>query len=290
MSLRHPQRKRARRKRNKPDLQAFGHALAAIARGTKALEDVFAELFGDCEIGRFWVRDALEMCTHARVEDETLADESQRDTHHPVARRIARLFVRMCARTERAGSDLRVKGRSAFWGKQHRRIPLDDLEAAMREEDRLQRLERRGLPAVPKKKLETFRREYVPARQQGGIAAELERSARTVGRYARILRRAGFWGSKQPRASAPDAIVPKGGDYAYAQWTMLRPPPPRLMQALRVLWGEPEPKASRPKPPPTAPSSRPEPPRARDVRLRGPPAPAPLVELLSDFLTPPTEA
>lgn len=251
-----------RRKRHKDPLGGFGAALRDLSvdvhAGGRPTLDILQRLMGGCEIGEFWIADFMTLITRGMVADGIIAEGKGRSPDSKIARRIARFGVRMLGRLRRGKRALVLVGPKAFWG----RVLVDVERDEYADLEREVALEASGIEAPPRKR----KREHVPSHRAGGIAAENQRSPRTIGRWARLYRHFNLLGSKQPRATDDDAdvVMPKGGSYAYPVWSALREPPRALLRALQELWGEVVIKAKAPKVRPT---------KAPTVRREAPPAP-----------------
>lgn len=270
-------RRNGSRKRNKDKLGGFGACLRDLTPpvhdGGRPTLEALRDLMGGCEIGDLWIQDFETLVTRGMVSHGIVAEGLGRSPDSLLARRLARFGVRMLARLKRGKRGLVLVGRKAFWGRVLVELERDELADLEREAA----LEATGAaPAPPKRK-----RKHVPAAQAGGLAAENQRSPRTIGRWAKLFRHFNLIGSRQPRATDDDedVVLPKGGSYAYPVWSALREPPRRLMQALQELWHEvvqqpPRPMPMRARAPAPAPRTEP-------AQPTGPPAPPPVDPTLS---------
>lgn len=240
--------------------------------GGRPTLEALRDLFGGCEIGELWLQDFEALITRGMVGDGIVAEGLGRSPDSQLARRLARFGVRMLARLKRgAKRGLVLVGRKAFWGRVLVELERDEFADLEREAA----LAATGAAPQPAKR----KRRHVPARQAGGIAAENQRSPRTIGRWAKLFRHFNLIGSRQPRGDADDAVLPRGGSYAYPVWSALREPPQRLMRALQELWGE-----VVKQPPRRAPTRARAPapaPRTETTQPTGPPVPPPVDPTLS---------
>lgn len=262
------------------NLGSFGFALAHLHANDRDPERVLLELTagpsGNTEADRVFVRDALHVATHGCVTTGEVGDRKLREPTHKTARGILRLLVNRVARMVRAPGGIKIpSSRAAFWGKQTVDLPppkrqLSVFEEVNEEFEQLERETVREIYGVVPKRVRP--RRYVPMHQASGVASQLGASVSTVGRHARLLRAQGLLCSSRVRAGAPEATMPRNGRYPYPQWLLLREPPPGLLYALRVLWGEVTPEAKQRRPLGARPSQAPRP----VPSAAGPPSSRPL--------------
>lgn len=260
----------------RPPVAVFTLAIAHIYDETRSVRSVFQWLFGDCRRGLQWQQDALRWICHARTCDKSFGECSERGANSKVARRYAHALILLLSKLRRVGGGIGIVGPKGFHGKQKRHRTEQERRDLYAE--RLASLEAIGAPAAlasyPKKRVYI---PNVPKGNHGGLAAELGVCSQTVGRLAALLRTGRFLCSAQPDRKSPTARMPKRGDYAYANWSIMRALPTHTLRVLRAIWNEVD---LTPEPEPVTPPALVEPPAPR---LPPATAPPPADDPLPDF-------
>lgn len=244
---------------------------------------ILAEFFGDCARGIEWLRDFTHLLAHMRLCDaRTRKDGSPyagfdiepiHSPDHAVAREVAYSLVDLLSLLERHDNEIVIRGRRGFWGKQHRKVLLTQEERDARLYEREMALDSVGAPISRAKAPPEIEREYIPA-GGSGLAGRWQCSVSSVGRRASLFKHAHFIGSTQPKADAADAVLPRGADYPYSKWRILRALPRCVLHTLRWQWNELTEAPPAPAPTPsTAPRAAPAP--APERATGPPPAPEP---------------
>jgi hypothetical protein len=217
---------------------------------------ILRALCGRGRRGLVWYHDLLHTMQTMRPDDEASGVETQAGgEERPCARAWLAMLLEVFGLMERdKRGEFSLTGPGGFWGKQHRDVPRCRALVGNRRIELAHDLEQVGF-SRDDAWTEACRREpetervYVPKEEAGGLAARVDRSVRTVGRYAAIARAARFVGSRQPPAPGTrrvggegeeplTTVMPRVGKFAYPVWRFLRAPPEALLLALRIANGE----------------------------------------------------
>jgi hypothetical protein len=251
---------RSARKRFRSEC-ATAHELVLAHKGERSAY-VLEVLTGSCAMGYAWAADIAAVMTRGHVAHGLIAEDDIRTMDSPLARELLTFGLRIIGLVERSDdhSKLSLRGQEAFWGQQHyvdvdmspeecdlRRLHLEERRARVAERTHDRDFTRELHGEAPKlravEEWET-RRKYLRTydangrHQSGGLAGRHKRSPRTIGRWGKLFQVAGVFRSKQPKAWAEDAVMPRVGSWAYGEWMLLREPSPTLMEKLQKCWGE----------------------------------------------------
>lgn len=251
---------RANRRRFKRGC-ATAHQLVLLWKGERS-EYVLNSLFSSCPLGWQWAADIEAMMTRGSLTHGIIAEDDIRTLDSPKARELLAWCLRKIGEVQRSecGTKLVITGQDAYWGRQHevlqemsdvefatRKHELEEKRAARAHRDFDRNFSREVAGEVPRRRevqdWEVRRRSLRTYDAEGhhqakGDAARHKCSVRTIGRRARLARAAGLFRSRQPKAWADDAVMPRIGSWAYGEWCLLREPGEALMAALQECWGE----------------------------------------------------
>lgn len=267
---------RKRAKRRFRGARAFDRELAMLAHGA-SVEDVLPELFGRDVHGLHWQALVGRVLTHGSIVDGEVRDEHVRRGEDDT-RALLDWLVRTLNACKRSGSRIRATGPEVFQGRYREAAAAEDLESSDGDElehdlaELLEHFDEETGELLDPRRSEQVRdtaaelaatlprRPYCASNRAnrfraGGLSARVRRNPRTLCRYGRLWKRAGVLGGQQPPHGAEDAVSPRRGDWAYAQWWPALELPPETLRRLREAWGELKPRKV--PPPSSAPTAAP---------------------------------
>jgi hypothetical protein len=245
-------------RRNRFPDGVFARELVRLNHGGVAPSKTLLALTKGSENDRQYGKDLAWAIEHFVISTGVARAERVRHIDSEEGRRLLAFALRIIGMMKRGkGSrkgEIRLDGPDGFWGRTEppasrsqrlRRRPtrLRKPDDAMRAPLEFQRTVDEARPlkldSRPYKARKKLARRYCPKGQVGGLAARHGVTTRTIGNWARFLRVAGFLGCKQPPRKAEDAWPSRRqGDYPYGVWRLLRALPSKMMQRLRLFWGE----------------------------------------------------